>query len=832
LQLEGRSLTSHKIRLWTYAVVGVLLVVVFLLLQSSGWRSSTGLHTIYEVIASLLALFVGTIALVRFYARQENTYLFVGAAFLGTALLDGYSSVVTSSACANLFPSQPQALIPWSWTASRLFLAIFMGCGYLAWLREQKSGTAGRLKASSVYLVVASLSVASFCFFALTPLPSAYSPGGAFGRPQEFISAAFFLAALVGSLKKAAWSNDDFESSLVLSLILAFFAQALFMSRSFELFDAMFDMAHVLKILSYAIVMVGLLSNVYRLHGQLDHTNSSLEIEIEERRGVEERFALAVKGTSDGIWDWDLVTNDLWMAPRFKELLGYKDHELHSSLASWQSHLHPEDRATTMEYLRLHLEENKPYAVDYRLRTKSSEYRWFHARGVAVRNEDGTPVRMAGSIQDITRSKVNETKLRDYAAQMEAKSAELERARQVAEQSTRAKSEFLANMSHEIRTPMTAILGFTEVLAENVSASTPDTQEAVRTIMANGNHLLDIINDILDLSKIEAGKLPVDARKIPTVEIVHRVIELMRGRAQNKRLPLEIDFASYMPETITTDPMRLRQILLNLLSNAIKFTERGSVRLFVNFAPAMVDDVEPMLCFSIVDSGIGMTASQVDKLFQPFMQADASTSRRFGGTGLGLSISKQLARLLGGDIDVTSRPGVGSVFRLAVPVGSLEDVKMVDAQEWETAANRQSALPIAALPSDLHCRILLAEDVPANQRLISHILKRAGAEVHVVENGSLAVADALEAAAAGTPFDVILMDMQMPIMDGYEATETLRKRDYRRPIVALTANAMASDRDKCLDAGCDDFATKPINRGNLLGIIREQVTKARATPTS
>ncbi|MHC4899415.1 MAG: response regulator [Planctomycetota bacterium] len=420
-------------------------------------------------------------------------------------------------------------------------------------------------------------------------------------------------------------------------------------------------------------------------------------------------------------------------------------------------------------------------------------------------------------------------RLRDYAAQMEARSTELERAWRSAEQATQAKSEFLAALSHEIRTPMTAILGFTEVLAE--TASSAETQEAVRTIMANGNHLLDIIKDILDLSKIEAGKLRVETRRVQTIDIVHQAVELMKGHAETKSLPLEIDFASQLPETVVTDPTRLRQILVNLLSNAIKFTERGSVRLFVYFAGEEVNEAEPMLCFSIVDSGIGMTALQIDKLFQPFTQADASTSQRFGGTGLGLSISRQLARVLGGDISVTSRRGLGSVFRLAMPVGSLEGVKMVDPQGWETSTGTQQEEPPAELPS-IDCRILIAEDEPANRHLISHILERAGARVRSVDNGNLAVENALEALAAGTPFDVVLMDMQMPIMDGYEATETLRKLDYHGPIVALTASAMAADRARCLDAGCDDFATKPVNRRRLLGIIREQVDRSRARATS
>ncbi len=397
-------------------------------------------------------------------------------------------------------------------------------------------------------------------------------------------------------------------------------------------------------------------------------------------------------------------------------------------------------------------------------------------------------------------------------------------ARRLAEEASRSKSEFLANMSHEIRTPMTAILGFSETLLDP-DLSEAERIDAIRTIRRNGEHLLQIINDILDLSKIEAGKLDVERIPCSPVQIAREVIELMRVRAEGKGIDLDLVFEGPLPERVQSDPTRLRQILVNLLGNAIKFTERGGVRLVVRLAGE--DPRRPMLRFDVIDTGIGMNDDQMARLFRPFTQADTSTTRRFGGTGLGLTISKRLAKMLGGDITISSRLGQGSTFTLTIATGPLDGVKFVqqpDATDSEEAREQASdgARPAVA-EAKLDCRILLAEDGRDNQRLISYFLRRAGARVEVVENGRLAVEAALRAEQAGEPFDVILMDMQMPELDGYGATAELRSRGYTRPIIALTANAMEGDREKCLQAGCDDFATKPVDRRKLLAAIVDQV---------
>jgi CheY-like chemotaxis protein/nitrogen-specific signal transduction histidine kinase len=399
-------------------------------------------------------------------------------------------------------------------------------------------------------------------------------------------------------------------------------------------------------------------------------------------------------------------------------------------------------------------------------------------------------------------------------------------ARNAALAADRAKSEFLANMSHEIRTPLTAILGFTDELIEEAARSGREEPDpALLTVRRNGQHLLAVVNDILDLSRIEAGKLSVQSIPSAPLRVVSDVVALLRPRALEKQLRLDVRFRGPVPESIRSDPTRLHQILVNLAGNAIKFTEHGGITLRLELLPASPERPEPLLAIDVVDTGVGLTDEEQVRIFEAFAQADASLTRRHGGTGLGLTISRALARLLGGDITVESAPGRGSTFRATVATGPLEGVRMV---EQDALGEAKAPAPLRKTdPPDapLRARVLLAEDGPDNQALISLVLRRAGLQVEIAGDGQIALEQVLAARDAGQPFDLIVMDMQMPLMTGYEATAALRRSGVSTPILALTAQAMTGDREKCLAAGCDEYLSKPIDRNRLVSLARELLEK-------
>ena len=388
--------------------------------------------------------------------------------------------------------------------------------------------------------------------------------------------------------------------------------------------------------------------------------------------------------------------------------------------------------------------------------------------------------------------------------------AQLEQARFVAESATRARTQFLANMSHEIRTPMTSILGYAELLSDP-KLTTHEQSRCIETIRSNADHLLSLINDILDLSRIEAGQMTIEKTRCCPAQIVNEVVALMRGRAAARELDLSVNFDSPVPEFIHSDPVRLRQILINLIGNAVKFTYEGGVRIHARFDTQ--NTAGPRIVFRVIDTGIGISPSQQTRLFRPFTQADNSTTRCFGGSGLGLSISKRLVELLGGTVSLSSAEGLGSTFEFDVQTGATDGAMIASPDSIKSVP--EPAQPRLADP--VSANVLLAEDGEDNRRLFMHHLTRAGVQVSCVENGQKAVHAAL---APDASFDLILMDMQMPVMDGYSATDELRNNGYTGRIVALTAHAMSGDRERCLEAGCDDYLTKPVDAEKLIETVR------------
>ncbi len=398
-----------------------------------------------------------------------------------------------------------------------------------------------------------------------------------------------------------------------------------------------------------------------------------------------------------------------------------------------------------------------------------------------------------------------------YASEVTERRQAMEQARKAmleksaAEEASETKNMFIANMSHEIRTPLSAIIGFSEALLD-VNQSMAERIEGIHIINRAGKHLLTIINDILDLSKIEAGRLEVERVPVNLYELVDDVVTLARLQAETKGIQFMAEPVFPLPEAVHSDPMRIRQILLNLIGNAIKFTSQGCVSLRLHY-----DARDHKLELEVSDTGIGISAEQLSRLFQPFTQADASTTRRFGGTGLGLALSRQLAEKLGGSIAVESAPGQGSSFTFTLDIGM--EVSLIERPEqWRRTSQRTEQKDSGR---QVNGTILVAEDNPDNQRLIALNVRLLGAEARLVENGEQAVAEALV-----RPYDLILMDLQMPVMDGLTAVRMLRSQGYRGPIVALTANSMSQDMQRCKDAGCDDFLTKPIDRSRFNAILR------------
>ncbi|MFO1065728.1 MAG: response regulator [Pirellulales bacterium] len=421
-----------------------------------------------------------------------------------------------------------------------------------------------------------------------------------------------------------------------------------------------------------------------------------------------------------------------------------------------------------------------------------------------------------------------ECRLSELEDAVRKRTQELQTALSAAQAADRSKSEFLANVSHEIRTPMTAVLGFTDMLLDelNVDAGNPRAVEAVKVIRRNGDHLLGLINDILDLCKVEAGMFTVDEEVCSPRQVVNETMELLRGRAEDKGLTLQLQLEEPVCDAVQTDAKRLKQILVNLIGNAIKFTDAGQVSVTLRHSA----ELQPRLEFDITDTGIGISGEQRNKLFQPFTQGDTSITRRFGGTGLGLTISKRLARLLDGDVElVKSFPGEGSTFRLKLPLKQVAPGSAgTTAARPEAVASQVARINVAADAINplegIH--ILLAEDGQDNQALIMHMLRKAGAKVTLAENGKLALDKVRLSFVRGDKYDLVLMDMQMPIMDGYEATSILRSEGYDLPIIALTAQAMTGDREKCLAAGCSDYTTKPIRKAELINTIVSHYTAA------
>ena len=523
-----------------------------------------------------------------------------------------------------------------------------------------------------------------------------------------------------------------------------------------------------------------------------------LEYYTEQLRRSEERLNFAVNASDLGIWDWNIEENSLFWSPNIKTLLGLPD-SVPPSWDFWMAHVEDEDRVKLQAAIDGHLAQQTPFlSVSYREKDMLRGVRWVLLRGVAVRDASAKPIRMAGTRMDITAHKELEQELAEASS--------------LAQAASQAKSEFLANLSHEIRTPMNAIIGLSTLLVRNTSFPAKE-QEMIRTVDVSARSLLSLINDILDLSKIEANHIELESHAFSLTEVLEDVARMQSLSAEQKQLGFHVECTSVAGYRFLGDSARISQVVTNLCGNAIKFTERGRIEISVALTPPAhsKQDGAHKVEIRVKDSGIGIAPEKLDHIFDKFVQGDQSITRRFGGTGLGLTISRELAQIMGGALCVESQMGEGSTFILSLPL------PLASAPTLVTEPDEMDLPPSPATAETKGLHVLLVEDYPANVMVATMLLELLGVTFDVVDDGSLAV----EKIQGPHPrYHAILMDVQMNRMDGYEATRRIRafeKSQKLHPhfIVGMTAHALAGDRDRCLDAGMNDYVTKPISLDEL-----------------
>ncbi|MBW7910265.1 MAG: response regulator [Alphaproteobacteria bacterium] len=541
---------------------------------------------------------------------------------------------------------------------------------------------------------------------------------------------------------------------------------------------------------------------------ELNTLNANLRKERDEKLAESERrFELAAEGASDGIWDWQALENRLWMSPRCQEMLGFQSESKTGTIEDWYALIVPEDRAKAQQFIDESLNSRHQVSATLGFLHADGVPRHVICRATVTRDSSGRPARLIGAHTDVS----------DFVRMNE----QLKRAQEVAEAANIAKSDFLANMSHELRTPLNSIIGMTHLL---MGSTLPAPQrELVESVHKSSANLLEIVNDILDLSKIEAGEVTLESLGFDLSYVLDSVLMTLEQLAREKGLSLVGRYNPSALPYIVGDPLRVSRILMNLISNAVKYTEKGSVEVFAQATPTADGSVE--ICCEVRDTGIGIPPEKQAQIFDKFVQADTSTTRRYGGTGLGLAITRELVELMGGTIGVESAMGSGSTFRFVIPFKTTTQISALRDRKKRKPQSHGNLQPAAA-------RVLIAEDHPMNQILMTRLMEGFGiSRFDIVENGRGAATQAKTG-----HWDLILMDCHMPEMSGYDATREIRAGELGTkrhiPIIAMTANAMTGEKEKCLRFGMDDYISKPIDIDELRDILGQWIAFPAAAPDS
>jgi PAS domain S-box-containing protein len=509
-------------------------------------------------------------------------------------------------------------------------------------------------------------------------------------------------------------------------------------------------------------------------------------------RSSREQFELAIRGSNDGIWDWDLRTGSLFLSEKWKEQLGFADHELPNEFHTFERLLHPEDRPMVLAKVERFLGDRfDRYSHEFRMLHKDGTVRWIHARGEAVRNQHGAVERMAGSHTDITARKQAEEELR--------------RAKEQAMAANQAKSEFLANMSHELRTPLNGIMGMLQLLG--LTGLNAEQEDYALTGLQSCERLIRLLTDILDLSRIESGKMTIQKEPLELSELLNQIQALFIPAIRQNGISFELKIDPAIPSILLGDAARLQQVLTNMVGNALKFTHGGGVTLQASLLP-ISSDGQCRVLFSVADTGIGIPDDKLGCLFRPFSQVSQGYTRNYQGAGLGLSICKRLVELMGGNIAVESEEGVGTVMHFTAVFDMAPSLEN-DAARFDSSPGR--------IREGL--KILVVEDDHVSSVSVAMILRKLKTEPTRVDDGRQALA-----ALSRTEFDLVLMDVQMPAMDGVETTQAIRagsagEKMKSVPIIALTAYAMSGDRERFLLAGMDDYLAKPVSMADLERVL-------------